>query len=229
MSAPRGLGELLIEEGLIDAPALHAAERYAGRQGCALVSALLEEGRVGEDELVGTLERRLGLPRADLGHVDLDAVRELPLETVERFAVLPLAVERQSGRRVLRLAMADPLDRSAIEDIEFATGCRVDAQLAPPSEVARAIQRYYRGLATKLIRPLSGGSAPAPVAEIDDGGSAPTGAAAAGPKTQPRHRLENEASPELKLRALLRVLYARGVLSEDEYQAELKALLEGED
>src|SRR5215510_7820061 len=114
-AAPVALGELLLEEGLVDQKGLRAAERYASRQGCALVSALIEEGHLGEDELVGTLERRLGLPRADLGHgVDLDALREVPLDTAERCAVMPVALDRSGARRVLRVAMADPLDRAAI-------------------------------------------------------------------------------------------------------------------
>src|SRR6059058_6091144 len=112
MAAAPALGEVLLEEGLIDRVGLGAAERYAAAQGCALVSALLDEGRVGEDVLVGTLEGRLGLPLADLGEsaVELDAVRELTLEVVERYVMVPLTLLRTGDRRVLRVAMADPLD-----------------------------------------------------------------------------------------------------------------------
>jgi len=220
---PSALGDLLIEEGLIDAGALGAAQRHAARRGCALVAALLEEGRLGEDELVGTLERRLGLPRADLSDaaVELDALRQLAVDVVERFAVVPLAVVQAGEERVLRLAMADPLDRAAVADIEFSTGCRVDPHLAAPSEVARAIQRYYRGMATQVLR-----SGAVPRAVEGDDGTAPA-AARSGPPTKPHHPIEPEATPETKLQALLRALYARGVISEDDYVAELKALLKG--
>ena len=227
MGVPRSLGELLLEERLVDEAALRAAERHAHRNGCALVHALLEEGRLGEEELLGTLERRLGLPRADLtqGALDLDALRLLPLDTVERFAVLPLALERQGGRRVLRLAMADPLDQAAIEEIEYATGCRVDAQLAAASEVGRAIQEYYRGAVTKLIR--SGDAVPRPLSRDESGplGAPPPPA----PSTQPRRLLLDEAPVELKLRALLRLLYARNLITEEEFAAELQALWRGEE
>src|SRR5262249_11483256 len=133
MTAPQGIGELLLEEGLVDQASLHSAERYAQRQGCALVSALIEEGHLGEAELVDTLERRLGLPRADLLHgMDLDALREVPLDTVERCAVVPISVDRAldlpGARRVLRVAMADPLDRAAIGELEYSTGCSVEVQ-----------------------------------------------------------------------------------------------------
>src|SRR5262249_35480902 len=125
-------------------------------------------------------------------------------------------------RRVLRLAMADPLDRAAIGEIEFATGCRVEALLAAPSEVARAIQRYYRGMATQVLRP---GAVPRPI-DADDSGSAP-GGVRWGPSTTPLHQIQNEATHEMKLQALLRALYARGVISEEDFIAELKALLKG--
>lgn len=218
MDAP-GLADLLLEEGLVDQASLHSAQRYSERQGCALVSALIEGGHLGEDELVDTLERRLGLPRADLLHgIDLDALREVPLDTVERCAVVPVALDRGGERKVLRVAMADPLDRAAIGELEFSTGCSVEVQLAALSEITRAIQRHYRGMVTKQIR--AGAPAPRPVAYEESGPVTDRG-----PKTQPRHRLEDEASPEMKMRALLAALVAKGVLTEEEFTAQLKKLL----
>src|SRR5262249_36966742 len=149
-ASPPSLGELLLDEGLVDQTALRGAERYADRQGCALVSALIEGGHLGEDELVDTLERRVGPPRPARGPgLDLDALREVPLDTAERCAVMPVALDRSGARRVLRVAMADPLDRAAIGELEFATGCRVEVQLAALSDVTRAIQKFYRGMVTK--------------------------------------------------------------------------------
>jgi len=219
MTAPQGIGELLLEEGLVDQASLHSAERYAQRQGCALVSALIEEGHLGEDDLVDTLERRLGLPRADLAHgMDLDALREVPLDTVERCAVVPVALDRSSARRVLRVAMADPLDRAAIGELEYSTGCSVEVQLAALSEITRAIQKHYRGMVTKQIR--AGAPIPRPVT-FEDSGPLPE----RGPKTEPRMRMTEDASPEMKLQALLSALYAKGLLTEEEFTAQLKKLL----
>ena len=220
MDATGGLADLLLEEGLVDQASLHSAERYSERQGCALVSALIEGGHLGEDELVDTLERRLGLPRADLLHgIDLDALREVPLDTVERCAVVPVGMDRSNARKVLHVAMADPLDRAAIGELEFSTGCRVEVQLAALSEITRAIQKHYRGMVTKQIR-ASAPAVPRPVSYEESGPVADQG-----PKTQPRHRVDEDASPEMKMRALLAALYAKGVLTEEEFKSQLKKLL----
>jgi hypothetical protein len=142
---------------------------------------------------------------------------------VERNALVPLSLDRLGGRRSLHIAMANPLDREALQEVEAVTGCRVVIQLAGLSEITRAIERSYRGMVTKQIRPASAVPVPLPADESDP----LRNLADVGPRTQPRHRIEDDASPELKLRALLRALYAKQVLTEAEYLAHLKDLLEG--
>jgi hypothetical protein len=220
-TAPPGLAELLLEEGLLDQASLSAAEHDAQRQGCALVRALVEQGHVGEDELLGMLERRLGLPLADLLHgIDLDALRQVPLDTVERRAVVPMALDRTATRPVLRVAMADPLDHAAIGELERCTGCPIEVELAPWSEITRAIQKFYGGLVTKQIR--ANVATARPLRFEDAGTESPL---ERGPKTQPGVRVEQEASPEIKLQALLAALYAKRLLTEEEFKAHLKKLL----
>jgi hypothetical protein len=222
------LGELLLEEGLLDEAALAAAERSARRRGCALVRALVDDGLVGEDALVGTLERRLGLPRADFapGVLDLDALRAVPVDVVERFALVPLGEVREGAQRVLRVAMADPLDGGALETVEHLTGCPLEVQLCAPSEIARVLERHYRGLVTRQIRPAT----PPPRVDREEPPAFVEQARTerSGPRTQPQHRLSDEASPEVMVRALLRALYAKQLLSEEDFVRELRTLLKGE-
>ncbi len=170
--------------------------------------ALLDEERVAEADLVDALERRLKLPRADLAgaFVELDAVREVSYDVAAARCLLPLAVERKGGLRILRIAMADPLDAEAIEEIESQSGCRVEVSLAPRSELVPAVEKHYRGVTTKLIHRHVAQEQP----------------------TQPHHRLEDEAPVELRVRALLAVLMEKGVLTDDEYLDALKKLMQGE-
>jgi hypothetical protein len=228
VTAPLGLGELLLEEGLCDEATLLAAQRYARRQRCALVTALVEEGRLGEDDVLSAIERRLAPSRADLSPsaLDLDALRALPLELIERCVALPLSVEQTDTRPILRVAMADPLDRESIDELEKESGACVEVLVAPFSEITRAIQKHARGLVTKQIRPF--GSTPTPRVRHGAETPVPETVLKPVPSTQPHHRLEDEATPEVKLRALLSALYAKNVLSEEDFLKQLRKLLRGD-
>jgi hypothetical protein len=224
MTRPTGLLALLREEGLVPEAILRAAERDAQAQGRAFVRVLCEQVGLSEDTLLATLERRLGLARADLSPhgFDAEALRALPADLVERFAVLPLALSEQAGRRVLRLAMADPLDHGAVEEVEFQTGCRVIAELAPCSELTQVIEQHYRGLTTKLIR--QDGAGPSAGATGDEAELEPR--SSEGPTTAPAHQLVDEASLDVRLRALLQALYAKNLLTEEDFVRALKSLLQ---
>jgi len=208
----RELGELLVEERLLDEQGLEAARRRARRDGVPLAVALVEDGKLRESDLLDALERRLKLPRVALSEafVETDALREVAYDLAAGRWLLPIAVERRGSLRVLRIAMADPLDAEAIEEIESSSGCRVEIALAPPSELRAAVEKHYRGVTTKLIhRGRARGAADENV-------------------TQPHHRLEDEAPIELRLRALIAALAEKGVLTDDEYLEALKRLMREE-
>ena len=203
------LGELLVEERLIDEDGLRSARRDARRDQVALVVALTQEGRVTEEAIACLLERRLKLPRAVLAElfVELDALRSLSHDVAERYCLLPYGEERIAGRQVLRVAMADPLDREAIEEIEAAAGCRVEPVIALPSEIVPAIQKSYRGITTKVIHRT--------VAEAVESGGAPA-----------RGTVEARASCDQRLSALVQLLIERGLVSEADYVAALQRFLD---
>ena len=211
----KGLAELLREEGLADDELLAAAQRRARRHAVAFVVALVDEGRPSEAQLTEMLVRRLRLPRVDPATVfiEVDAVREVAYDLAAARCILPFALERQAGRRVLRLAMADPLDRETVEEIESSTGCRIEIAIAGPSELMPAIERSYRGVVTKLI---------------PRGQAASVGRTKEDIVTQPQYRVEDGAPMGLRVRALVDVLVEKGVLSEDEYAESLRRLLRRE-
>jgi hypothetical protein len=129
--------------------------------------------------------------------------------------------------------MADPTDRDAIAEIEISTGCQVVPALATLSQIDEAIARAYRGFVTAVMRPPEAEPAPAR-RKVPFGGDlavhtpalqAGDPAPGAGVNTEPFHSLEDEAPPELRHRALLEVLAAKGLISLDEYHAEIRRLL----
>jgi hypothetical protein len=153
--------------------------------------------------------------------VEPDAVRALPFAFAEQHVLLPVALERRSGRSVMRVVMADPFDQAAIDEIEFTTGCRVDPVLALATDVAAAVQRHYRAVVTKVMQRVD---TPAPERRHRPAPD-PVASPGVATRTEPAHRLEDEAPVELRVRALLNALVRRGLLAEDEYVEELRELL----
>jgi hypothetical protein len=224
MPAHRSLADLLVAEGILDQAAIERAERTARRLGVALINGLLEERLIEARELLDLLRDRLKLHEVDLDRVmvEPDAVRALPFAFAEQHTLLPLALERRGGRSLMRVAMADPLDQAAIDEIEFTTGCRVEPALAPATDLAAAVQRHYRAVVTKVMQRVD---TPAPQSRSHRPAADAAGAAAPATRTEPAHRLEDEAPAELRVRALLNALLRRGVLTEEEYVEELRELL----
>jgi hypothetical protein len=223
MPTHRSLGDLLVAEGLLDQAAVESAERTAQRQGVALITALLEERLIEPRELYDLLRDRLKLPEVDLDRVmvEPDAVRAIPFAFAEQHTLLPVALERRGGRSLMRVVMADPLDQAAIDEIEFTTGCRVEPALALATDVAAAVQRHYHAVVTKVMQRVDA----SPPERHGRPAADPGAAGAPATRTEPAHRLEDEAPAELRVRALLNALVRRGVLGEDEYVEELRELL----
>lgn len=223
MARRGGLGDILVEERLIAREQLNQAKRAAERLGTPLVTVLLEQGLVSEENLVDSLCRRLRLEFFDPSQaiVELDAVREVPFEEADRYRLLPIQALQHGSQRVLRVAMADPLDTQAIEDIEFSTGCIVEPLIARPSQLSDAIRTHYRGITTKIIprrvektpavepkRALFGGN-------LDE----------ANLRTRPMINALNVATLSQKVDALVSTLVQQGVISLDAYEEQLKALV----
>ncbi len=212
------LADLVLEERLAE-PAVVAAAVRRAREGVPLALALSDAG-VPEVGLAAALRRRLGLPVVELANepVDPEALAEVTAELAARHLCIPLEVGESHGRKVLRLAMANPLDLDAVHDVAFATAARIDVVIAMPSAVLEALANRYRMSVTKVLRV----EAPAP---SQDDPTSPGRAAVPPPHTQPYHRVADEASVELRLRALLNLLVDRGLLDEDAYHEEVRRLM----
>ena len=137
------LGELLLKEKMVTPGQLEEALKNQVVFGIRLGSSLVEMGYVDEDALARLLSRKLGVPcvgRKELAAVSKELIRDFPRRLVEAHHVVPLKLE---GNR-LSLAMTDPTDFKAIEEIGFVTGYVVQPYIAPDVQISWALAKYYR-------------------------------------------------------------------------------------
>jgi hypothetical protein len=233
--ARRRLGEVLLARGAINKAQLEDALAYARRTRQRLGGALVQKGHLTEQELVQALSESLGLSAVDLerAFVDWNAVQLLRASVCEAYGLFPYAIETMQGRRQLLVAMVDPLNLSAVEEVEFTTGLPVSARLAPLAAVHAAILRHYHQVNLPADAPeeddiiegeeMAPPPAPpriAPVAALSRQGPIQQ-------SDYPADFLDDGLADEIWRRrfwALVRLLVKKGVVSKDEVNAALRDL-----
>ena len=135
------LGELLLREKRITTGQLQEALNHQRTNGGRLGSNLVKLGFVRDEELTSLLSRQYGVPAINLSQFDLDpaVVRLIPGETAAKYQVIPVG---KSGT-ALTLAMTDPTNVFAMDDIKFMTGLHVEPVVASENAVRDAITCYY--------------------------------------------------------------------------------------
>lgn len=136
----RRLGDLLVEAGLIREDQLQSTlqEKSAGQK---LGDALLQKGYITEQQLIEVLEFQLGIPHINLYRYPFDTklFHLIPKETAKRNSVIPL---KKDGDKLF-VAMADPMDYFAIDDLRLSTGFQIETAIATKDDILRAINKYY--------------------------------------------------------------------------------------
>jgi type IV pilus assembly protein PilB len=148
------LGELLLREKRITPGQLQDAFTHQRANGGRLGSTLVSLGFVRDEELTAVLSRQYGVPAIMLGDFELDpaVTRLLPAETVQKYQVMPVS---RAGT-TLTLAMADPTNVFAMDDVKFMTGLHVEPVVASETAVREAIAKYYaRPTDGDALRPSS--------------------------------------------------------------------------
>jgi len=145
------LGEILIEEGLLNEDSLANALAEQRKWGGRLGSLLIRMGLVREEDLAGVLERQLSIRCITLQEreVDKNGLKLLPVDMAKQYTVFPV---RLVGK-TLTLAMVDPLDIPTIDDLQFRLGVRIVPALALESEITRAIAMHYEGAIVENFAP----------------------------------------------------------------------------
>ena len=135
------LGELAIRKGLITPPMLNEALDIQFATGCQLGDALLQLGYLLDTQLAELLAEHLRIPYVAVESLGFtpEQLNEIPEALARKHAVLPL---RRDGKR-LDVVMADPQDLDAIQELSFATGCKISPAFGTRSRILEAIERYY--------------------------------------------------------------------------------------
>ncbi|WP_426755472.1 hypothetical protein [Myxococcus sp. Y35] len=143
--ARKRIGELLLEQRAISVAQLEAGLAAHRKSGQRLGATLIAQGAITEATLAGALSQALGLPMVDIASTTPEwaAVHMLRARFCEQHDLFPIALESTGGRKQLVVAMSDPLNVTAVEEIEFTTGLKVSPRVAPLSTVRSAILRYY--------------------------------------------------------------------------------------
>ncbi len=136
----KGLGELLLRERLVNVEQLHQA-RQAQKEGEGLGYTLAKLGYVEESHLINFLSRQYGVPSINLDECEIpdEVIKLVPKEVAERHNLIPIA--RQGS--TLIVAMADPGNIYAMDDVKFLTGLNVEVVVASESAIHKALERYY--------------------------------------------------------------------------------------
>jgi type IV pilus assembly protein PilB len=137
------LGEILLKESLISQEQLQKALEFQRSNGGKLGSCLTKLGFITDDDITGVLSRQYGVPSINLKFYEIDpnVIKLIPQDTALRYQVIPLS---RVGS-VLTIAMTDPTNVFAMDDIKFMTGFNVEPVVASESAIGEAITRFYGG------------------------------------------------------------------------------------
>ncbi len=135
------IGELLLKEKRITPDQLQEALNYQKANGGKLGFNLVKLGFVKDEELTSLLSKQYGVPSINLAQFEIDpaVIKLIPAETAQKYQIIPLS---RSGA-TLTIAMTDPTNVFAMDDIKFMTGYNVEPVVASETAVSESITRYY--------------------------------------------------------------------------------------
>ncbi len=137
------LGEILVRENLITSQQLRETLEYQRTNGGRLGSNLVTLGFVSDDVVTAVLSRQYGVPsiNLDLFQIEADVIKLISEDVALKYSVLPIS---KLGA-TLTLAMADPTNVFAMDDIKFMTGLNVEPVIASETSIRIAVAKYYGG------------------------------------------------------------------------------------
>ena len=137
------LGELLMEQGVITRKQLeHALKVQKEKSGGLIGQILVELGYASEEAIAQALTAQYGFPYLPLGNYDIDPeiVKVIPKNVASQFCLIP--VDKIGNN--LTIAMSNPLNVLAIEDIELVSGLYIQIFVSTGSDIRKAIEKYYK-------------------------------------------------------------------------------------
>ena len=135
------IGEMLVAAGKVSSDQLEQALELQQKEGGRLGTHLVKLGFLEDDELVEFLSQRYGVPAINLAEVEIDEtiIKIIPPDVSRKYTILPVS---KAGAR-LTIAMVDPTNVFAMDDIKFMTGYNVEPVVASEAALREAIDKYY--------------------------------------------------------------------------------------
>jgi type IV pilus assembly protein PilB len=135
------LGDLLVKEKVITQEQLEQATKLQKESHSRLASALVKLGFLSDEDVTNFLSRQYGVPAINLSYFEIDpaVVKLIPFETAKRYQILPLSRVGAS----LTIAMVDPTNVFAMDDIKFMTGFNIEPVVASESSILAGIDKAY--------------------------------------------------------------------------------------
>ncbi|MDH3975798.1 MAG: general secretion pathway protein GspE [Deltaproteobacteria bacterium] len=136
------IGDMLVQAGILTNEQLEEALKYQVIYGGKIGTNLIELGYLDESTIASFLSKKLGIPYANfssLANIPDDTIHLLPRNLVEKYRVVPIELEKNR----LTLAMSDPTDFSAIDEISFMTNFSIKPIVTPEVDIVRALEKYY--------------------------------------------------------------------------------------
>ena len=161
------LGDLLLKAKLITQDQLEAALKLQREEGGKLGEALVRVGAVSESDITETLSQQFGVPSIDLASfaIDPNVIKIVPGEVARKYGVLPV---NKTGA-TLTIAMGDPTNVFAMDDIKFMTGYNVEPVVASEVALRKAIDKHYGTPRSVVLKEKAkSGGAFVPEANLDD-------------------------------------------------------------
>jgi type IV pilus assembly protein PilB len=171
----RRLGDLQVAEGLITAEQLRQALGEQKGKADKLGSILVRLGSISEEQLIGFLSRQYGIPSITLSNLDVDheTLRLVPAHIAKKYEVLPV---KRIGS-TLTLAMSDPTNVFALDDIAFMTNLQILPVVAPQAAIRRALDKAYEAAQqqtasiTDMMTEITGDASNVEVVEDEQAGA----------------------------------------------------------
>src|SRR6201988_3522884 len=135
------LGEILVKENLITADQLKQALDCQQQHGGRLGTCLIKLGFISDDDITEVLSRQYGVPSINLKYYEVDptVIKLIPQDTAVRYQIVPLSRVGST----LTIAMTDPTNVFAMDDVKFMTGFNVEPVVASEASVSEAIAKFY--------------------------------------------------------------------------------------
>lgn len=138
-------GDFLVSRKIITTDQLNRAllhqQQWEGRLGEALIFLRI----MSEDKLLAALKYHLEIPIIDIEELDIapKVIKLIPKKMAEKYKAVPIRLTLSFGKKTLLIAMSDPLDISAIEELQFAAGYKIQPVLSKERSIKSALGKYY--------------------------------------------------------------------------------------